>query len=93
MIWAVLGLVAFIFMPRVCSLFDMTLGSIYTHVSSSLCGSSPQLLLNPTVYQVIFDTLQSRHRVVPEEHHIAENNQLDRSLTAEVRLPSSLPRF
>ena len=35
MIWAILGLVAFIFMPKVCSLFDMTLGTIYTHVSIS----------------------------------------------------------
>ena len=34
---------------------------------------------------MIFDTLQSRHReVVPE--HIAENGQLDRTLTAGVRV-------
>jgi len=32
MIWAILGLMAFAFMPKVCSLFDMTVGSLYTHV-------------------------------------------------------------
>lgn len=67
MIWAILGIVAFIFMPKFCSLFDMTLGSIYTHV--------------------VFDTLQSRHRVLPEHisqcKHIAQSSQLDRTLTAE----------
>ncbi|KAH9054938.1 hypothetical protein EDB87DRAFT_1362973 [Lactarius vividus] len=31
-IWAISGLVAFIFFPNVCSLLDMTVGSIYTHV-------------------------------------------------------------
>ena len=35
MIWAISGLVAFIFVPQVCLLFDMTVGSIYTHVSGS----------------------------------------------------------
>jgi hypothetical protein len=34
-IWAISGLVAFIFEPRFCSLFDMTAGAIYTHVSGS----------------------------------------------------------
>ncbi|KAN0133063.1 hypothetical protein V8E53_009093 [Lactarius tabidus] len=68
MIWAILGLVAFIFMPKFCSLFDMTLGSIYTHV--------------------IFDTLQSRRRVLPvhlaQSKHLAhQSSQLDRTLTAE----------
>lgn len=85
MIWAILGLVAFIFMPKVCSLFDMTLGTIYTHVSIFQSSSLAANSLNPPTLQVIFDTLQSRHReVVPE--HIAENGQLDRTLTAEVRV-------
>ncbi|KAH9019239.1 hypothetical protein EDB84DRAFT_624041 [Lactarius hengduanensis] len=30
--WAISGLVAFIFFPKVCSLFDVTAGSIYAHV-------------------------------------------------------------
>lgn len=34
-IWAISGLVAFIFTPMVGSLFDLTAGAIYTHVSDS----------------------------------------------------------
>jgi hypothetical protein len=81
MIWAILGLVAFIFMPKFCSLFDMTVGSIYTHVSgSSRCES---VTLDMGDVQVIFDTLQSRHRL--PESILAESSQFDMALTAQVR--------
>lgn len=43
MIWAVLGLVAFIFMPTVCSFFEMTAGSIYTHVIFDMLQSRRKL--------------------------------------------------
>jgi hypothetical protein len=81
MIWAILGLLSFVFMPKVCSLFDMTVGSIYTHVSgSSRCES---VTLDMGDVQVIFDTLLWRHRL--PENILAESSQFDMALTAQVR--------
>ncbi|KAI9437997.1 hypothetical protein H4582DRAFT_229086 [Lactarius indigo] len=49
MLWAALGLVAFIFFPRVCSLFDMTLGSIYTHVIFDTLQSESRIGLRENI--------------------------------------------
>ena len=79
MIWAVSGLVSFIFMPRFCSLFDMTAGAIYTHVSGCSLRIVP---LDRGDVQAIFDTLQSHHRL---RERVVDPSQIDMSLTAQVR--------
>ncbi|KAH9017337.1 hypothetical protein EDB83DRAFT_2528655 [Lactarius deliciosus] len=43
--WAISGLVAFIFFPKICSLFDMTAGSVYAHVIFDTLQSESRIRL------------------------------------------------
>jgi hypothetical protein len=84
MIWAILALGTFFLFPRktVYTVFDVTSGSIYTHVG--VCSLRVEHCILTRRCQMIYDGLLSRTRL---RNHLAEQTELEVWLSSQVCSP------
>lgn len=81
-IWSLAGMATWLLLPKytIYALFDMTSGSIYTHVSGSLPWNPS--LFTRTRFKMLFDTLLSRAKL---RERIAERNNFEMWSPSQVR--------